>query len=62
MAYNINKKNQHILKEKYKNANNYFDFNKFLENNSMLPIGDLTNTGGTLGKCLTDINKYSDAS
>lgn len=28
----------------------------------MRPINDLTNTGGTLGKCLTDINNYKDAS
>jgi hypothetical protein len=30
--------------------------------NDPIPIGDLTNTGGTLGKCLADIKKYSNAS
>jgi len=30
--------------------------------NDLMPISDLTNTGGTLGKCLADIKKYSNAS
>jgi hypothetical protein len=32
------------------------------KSNKMISINDLTNTGGTLGKCLVDINKYTDTS
>jgi hypothetical protein len=62
-AYAIIHKNQLIIDSKYKDQlDNTFEIKRLLENNKMLSIGDLTNTGGTLGKCLTDITKYADTS